>query len=131
MEEYKESQFRFSNPRIKKLSFRVSDNFDSSKYNGVGIKYEVTNRTNINDADVDLTVMIGKNEETVPFMIEATVTANFTWNNGLSDEQVQALLEKNAKVLLLSYLRPFISHLTVDAGYLPLFLPFSDFSESE
>ena len=60
------------------------------------------------------------------------VKADFKWDSSLlNDETVDSLLNRNAKVLLLSYLRPFIAHMTVDAGFSPFVLPFYDFTEEK
>lgn len=103
--------------------------FDSAKYTGLGstISTNVENQ-NSNSADVELRLCLGVDKETVPFSLDITVKATFNWDDGLDEKLANELLNKNAKVLLLSYLRPFVTHLIVDAGYPPLVLPFYDFS---
>ena len=131
MKEAIKSKFQFSNPRIVEVSFRESQVFDKSKYQSFGLNYEteISNKKE-NTADLSLTIQVGLDEETVPFMLNAKVEASFRWEDGAFEEDaVNKLLEYNAKVLLLSYLRPFISHLIVEAGYPPFVLPFYDFSE--
>jgi len=132
MEEVKKSVLQFSNPRITELKFKANSEFDKTKYRGMGVKFEShVNKHMDLTADVDLTVSVGIEEETVPFVINATVSASFMWKDGLEESLIDDLLNCNARVLLLSYLRPFISHLTVDAGYPSFVLPFYDFSESD
>ena len=50
------------------------------------------------------------------------------WTDKLDDKVADELLNRNGVVLLLSYLRLLIAHMTVDAGYPPLNLPFFDVS---
>jgi preprotein translocase subunit SecB len=130
MESPKKSRFQFTNPRIIKLIFEENSTFDSAKYNGLGstISTNVDNQ-NTNSADVELRLCLGVEKETVPFSLDITVKAGFKWDESMDIDLANVLLNKNAKVLLLSYLRPFVTHLIVDAGYPPLVLPFYDFSE--
>lgn len=123
------SKFQFTNPHISKLVFEENSNFDNSKYSGLGstISTKVDNRSN-DSADVELSLCLGIQKDTVPFSMEITVKASFKWEDSLPENIVSDLLNKNAKVLLLSYLRPFVTHLIVDAGYPPLVIPFYDFS---
>lgn len=132
MKEGKRSKLQFNNPRITNFEFKSSTSFDAAKYKGLGINYEssVTNMGE-NEADVSLTIKVGLDDETVPFLIRVTSMARFCWEDGLDQSKVEKLLNVNAKTLLLSYLRPFISHIVVDAGYPPFVLPFFDFSERE
>lgn len=125
----RKSKFQFTNPHISKLFFEENTAFDNTKYSGLGstITTKVDNKNN-DSADVELGLSLGIQKETVPFTLEITVKASFKWEEGLPESLVNDLLNKNAKVLLLSYLRPFVTHLIVDAGYPPLVIPFYDFS---
>ena len=125
----RKSKFQFTNPRITSIRFEENATFDSSKYSGLGssISTKVDNPIN-NSTNVELNLCLGIEKDTVPFSLDITVKAGFNWDESLSDDLVKELLDKNAKVLLLSYLRPFVAHLIVDAGYPPLILPFYDFS---
>ncbi len=130
MQDAVESRFHFKNPRIVEIAFKENPKLDDQKYKGFGIQYETKVYDKSSEtAKVDLTVQIGVNEETVPFTIKARVTAEFRWDKSLDEELVNGFLNINAKVLLLSYLRPFITHLSVDAGYSPFVLPFFDFTK--
>lgn len=52
-----------------------------------------------------------------------------TSNQSMSINILKKLLKQNAVTLLMGYARPLIAHLTVDAGYKPLNLPFVDLRE--
>lgn len=130
MEEAKRSVLKFDNPRVVEFDFKISPEFDSSKYKAFGINYQTSiTKREVNIADVSLAVKVGLDGETVPFTIYAKVQATFNWEEGLETSIVDKLLNVNAKILLLSYLRPLVSHITVDAGYPPFIIPFLDFSE--
>lgn len=75
-----------------------------------------------------LKVVIGDDQGKAPFNISATIEAVFMWTDKLDDKVADELLNRNGVVLLLSYLRTLIAHMTVDAGYPPLNLPFFDVS---
>ena len=126
----RKSKFQFTNPHISKLVFEENTAFDNTKYSGLGstISTKVDNKNN-DSADVELCLCLGVQKETVPFTMEITVKASFKWEESLPEKLVNDLLNKNAKVLLLSYLRPFVTHIVVDAGYPPLVIPFYDFSD--
>lgn len=67
----------------------------------------------------------------VPFYIDISMEGEFFWDGGFNDKDIDTLLKSNGPAILLSYIRPYISSITVGAGFPPLILPLIDFTENE
>lgn len=134
MKELKKSGFQFTNPLIKKIIFSSNDNFKKENYTGeIEIQYssEIKNneKEDKNMATVELQIYIGKQNETAPFYLELNISSIFRWTDD-TDAISENLLENNAVILLLSYARPIIAHLTADAGYKAFNIPFANLNKS-
>lgn len=129
----KKSKLQFKNPRLKKLSFEVNDNFNKDEK----IELDIHSKTNINrignKANVSLTLNIFKKEdfEKVPFFIEIEMSGEFRWPEELEEGLLNILLNSNAPAILLSYIRPYISTVTSGSGYPALILPLIDFTQDQ
>lgn len=129
----KKSKLQFKNPRLKKLSFEVNNNFKKDEK----IELDIDSKTNINrtgnKANVSLTLNIFKKEdlEKVPFFIQIEMSGEFRWPEELEEELLNVLLNSNAPAILLSYIRPYISTVTSGAGYPALILPLIDFTQNQ
>ncbi len=124
--ELKASGFQFNDPRIRNFRFHINDDFDKRVYDGMPTTYKVDMKTEHhggNEARVELTLRIGREDNTTPFYIELTIYADFVWTDDIAVLS-EDLLKENAVVLLISYARPFVAHMTADAGYRPFNLPF-------
>ena len=121
----KKSDFQFSNPRIKKTLFCVNEQFDSEKYKGLDVAYNVERiHQTATDAELDLIIQVGGETEAYPFFIEITMSAMFKWDNCGPEMDVDMLLSQNAVALLISYVRPHIAYLTSSAGFNAYHLPY-------
>ncbi len=127
------STFKFTNPRLVKLDFEIyKDNeFNASKdYLDVLINNNV-DKKNENQALVELEISIGKNTDKPPFMINLIVSAHFKLEEKIEGTDFDSLLQINAPTFLLSYARPIVSLITVQAGMKPLNLPFLNFTKQD
>lgn len=126
MASIKTSNFQFSNPKVTKMIFEVNDKFVSEKYKGTPLSYEVISKNiDNNSADVELNMKIGVKGTETPFYIELAISSRFIWTEDAAPV-AEDLLKKNAVMMLISYARPLVAHLTVDAGYQPFNIPFVD-----
>ena len=133
------SMFQFTNPILKRLQFDVHDSFSKKGRLEMGINVTVNCERNKNEdttltnsALVMVTVSIGEKDNTTPFYIEADEEATFKWRDGVySEEQLETLLNHNAVVLLLSYLRPIISNITASSPFPAYNLPYIDLTARE
>ncbi len=126
------SQFQFSNPVLSDLQFYINDVY------GVGLEeINVNLGMNINkerlsdtEAIVELTIEIGEKGENAPFYITATEGAMFRWEEDAFDKEqdIEKFLDVNAPALLLSYLRPIISNITMASKYPAYNIPFINFN---
>lgn len=129
MMEAKTSGFQFTNPKIKNMFFQVNENFNSGKYEGMPIVYDITvSDKKEESASVALQINVGIKDGDTPFYLELVNWAEFRWTNEVG-EYSEKLLRQNAVVLLMSYARPIIAHMVGDAGFKPFNLPFLNVKE--
>lgn len=126
-----QSNFQFTNPRIEKIDFRISDANNNS--NDMPISIDVKAKTNLEDkkAIVKLNLIVGEidddNKIITSLYFDGVITANFKWNEEVKDPD--RMLEVNGGTVLLSYIRPILATLTMQAGLQPLNLPFVNFTK--
>lgn len=124
------SKFQFSNPKLEEVNFIVNKSFDDKKCDGISMQSEKEIQLlNENEAYVALNVHIGEESDTQPFCIMIKMSAEFCWEESLTKEKVEKLLNYNAPAALLSYIRPLIATLTNSSGYPVLNIPFIDFTQ--
>lgn len=86
-----------------------------------------------NQAIVELRVQLNKVEEQIRedacFAAEVTMQSMFTWPPEMAQEQVEALLTKNAPAMLLSYARPIVAQLTGASPLQAFHIPFVNMNE--
>ena len=125
--EKKDSTLQFTEPRIVRVLFTVNKEFVPSKYKDMGTDISILNEPIKDDVlRIVLSIHIGKGKKTHPFSLELDVEADFKWENGTPKNQIEYMIHHNCVALLLSYARPYITHLTVDAGFEPFTLPYVD-----
>ncbi|MBQ2802108.1 MAG: protein-export chaperone SecB [Lachnospiraceae bacterium] len=130
----KKSDLQFSNPHLEQITFKTKEISKSIEDDiPIEINIQVIREENINEAVVQFHIMIGeldmkKEESKYSVFLDATTSANFKWNDNLSDN-IENMLRINGGAVLLSYIRPIIASLTMQAGIQPLHLPFVNFTE--
>lgn len=129
MKKVKKSGFQFSNPEVEELLFRKNKGFEKGKYAGLPIEYNVEcSDIENNTATLSLELQVGHEGDDTPFYLKLVISSEFFWDEE-AESRSKALLKQNAVTLLMGYARPLIAHLTVEAGYKPLNLPFVDLRE--
>lgn len=126
----KKSRLQFKNPKLLKLNYELNDNFKNDGY----VNLDVSSRTSIkkgkNNAFVLLSLKVFDDSmENIPFYINISMEGEFFWDDGLKN--IDQLLKSNGPAILLSYIRPYITNITVGAGFPPLILPLINFTENE
>lgn len=127
------SEFQFSNPTLSELQFYISDTYnpDTDEIN-VNLAINVAKkRTGEKEATVELTIEIGEKNEKAPFYVKAVEGAAFRWEEGAFEEEedVEKFLSINAPALLISYLRPIVSNVTMFSKYPAYNIPFINFND--
>lgn len=126
-----QSNFQFTDPHIEKIDFRINNVKTTS--NDMPISIEVKSKTNLEDkeATVELNLVVGEinqnNEIITSLYFNGTIVADFKWDNEVKDPD--KMLEVNGGTVLLSYIRPILATLTMQAGLKPLNLPFVNFTK--
>ena len=126
-----ESKFQLREQRITKIKYNSNKNFDFDE--PLSIDYDIKiSQNSLEDGFGIVTLDVGifnkKNFDEVPFVIEITIEGEFDWNTSIDGEELNMLLNVNAPAVLFSYLRPFISQITLFSGNPPLVLPLIDFT---
>ncbi|EAG6952184.1 hypothetical protein HB948_12780 [Listeria welshimeri] len=132
----KNSIFRFENPVLTDMYFKVNDDFikekmdtDTESANGsIMVKRE---DDELNEALVRLTIIIGEKGDSFPFELKLTMGSKFLWQEGIDEETINTLLTVNAPALLLAYIRPMVSSITDSSEYPTYHIPFIDFASTE
>ena len=127
----KESSFKLiKQPLIKKMEFIGNNEFDIQKENvdiEIGIKFTNECSTTQNKAQVSLNINLNaqKDIKDIPFLLNAEIIGQFSWNNATSEE-IEVFLNSVAPSILLSYMRPIISNLVTYSGFPAYIIPFLD-----
>ena len=126
-----ESKFQLREQRITKIKYNSNKNFDFDE--PLSIDYDIKiSQNSLEDGFGIVTLDVGifnkKNFDEVPFVIEITIEGEFDWNSSIDGEELKMLLNVNAPAVLFSYLRPFISQITLFSDNPPLVLPSIDFT---
>ncbi len=124
----KESKFQFINPKLDKLIFSNNENYkereDKKLHSSIKVNNQIIDDKN---AIVKLTIEIGGKEDFI-FYINMEMSVKFNWKD-INENEIDAFLEVNAPALLLSYARPIIANVTMQAGLPPINLPFMNFTK--
>lgn len=128
-----ESSFRFQQPVLTSMSFELNPDFEDEEGKKAPISLalapNIDKKADAREAMVELTVKINygdgtTKEKDAPFWIVASYASKFIWDNNISDEMAQRMLEVNALSVLLSYIRPMVAQITGASVYPTYHLPF-------
>ena len=125
----KNSGFQFTRPIITKLLYSVNEKYLSDEKT----TYQAHINKNIQIGEdgkngiVEVTWEIDKGNGTSnpKYDISITMMSRFSWTDELDEEMINTLLEYNAVSLILGYMRPVISNVTMNSIE-PLDIPFYD-----
>ena len=125
------SNFQFSNPHIEKIDFRVNVAAVDSDNLPISINIQNDIFPEGNKSITKLNLIIGNlDKEDNDFLLNSIyfngiISANFKWDESVKNPEKK--LRINGGALLLSYFRPIVATLTMQAGIKPLNLPFVNF----
>lgn len=129
----KNSRLQFKNPRLLKLNYEFNKNFKNEGYVNLDVKSKtyIKKGNNIAFVLLELNIFDKNSTENIPFYIDISMQGQFFWDSEFNDKDIEKLLKTNGPAILLSYIRPYITNITVGAGFPPLILPLMDFTENE
>lgn len=128
----KKSIFQFKNPHIEKVSFEINNDipYEDDIPLNINVQTFLSNEENI--ALVKLILTVGeldvkskKLKNSIYF--NGCIVSEFKWEKEIKN--IENMLKVNGGAVLLSYLRPVLSSLTMQAGIKPLHIPLIDFTE--
>lgn len=128
----KKSMFQFKNPHIEEISFKINNDIPHEDDIPLGINIQTFLSDVKNNALVKLTLTVGEldvNSKKLKNSIyfNGCIVSEFKWEREIKN--VENMLKVNGGAVLLSYLRPILSSLTMQAGIKPLHIPLIDFTE--
>ena len=98
----------------------------------IEIRFNVNKSVNIEKrrAQVTLTGILGKNDDSSPFYLEISEEANFRWEDLLAEDTktLDCMLDQNAPALLLGYIRPIVANITANSKFGTYNIPFINFA---
>lgn len=126
------SKFQFKNPHIEKIIFEVNNNILDENNIPINVNVQTLMSDNDNIALVKLLLTVGALDEVShdlenSIYFNGCIVSEFKWENDIPN--VENMLKVNGGAILLSYLRPILSSLTMQAGIKPLHLPLIDFTK--
>jgi len=137
MEGMERSLFHFSNPKLVEMHFSFNEDY---KWNDapqgkieletpIGVSFSTPDEDSIvaREVYIYLTVNVGERGSSFPYYASITMGADFTWDDGLSEDMVRAMLSRNAPSLLLGYARPYIAQITAASPVGAVHIPFMKF----
>lgn len=129
----KNSRLQFNNPKLLKLNYELNKNFKNEGYINLNVESNTSIRKAENTAFVllELHVFDKNTTDNHPFYIDICMEGQFFWEDGFAKEDIDKLLKSNGPAILLSYIRPYITTITVGAGFPPLILPLMDFTDND
>lgn len=127
------SSFQFSNPRIEKIDFRINETIINSDNLPINMEVKSEMDPENKESITKLNIIIGeldKNDNNLllnSIYFNGVISASFKWDEKTKDPE--KMLRVNGGAVLLSYFRPILATLTMQAGIKPLNLPFVDFTK--
>ena len=127
------SNFQFSNPHIEKIDFRVNETTIDSDNLPISMEIKSEISPNTNEAVTKLNLIVGRLDEDNRDLLlnsiyfDGVISADFKWDKDIKDPE--KMLKVNGGTVLLSYFRPILATLTMQAGIKPLNLPFVNFTK--
>lgn len=125
------SSFQFSNPHIERIDFRINET--TLNTNSLPINMEVISEIDSekNESITKLNIIVGELSDDDLLLnamyFNGIISANFKWDENIKNPE--KMLKVNGGAVLLSYFRPIIATLTMQAGVRPLNLPFVNFTK--
>lgn len=128
----KKSIFQFKNPHIEKVSFEINNNIPCEDDIPININVQTLLSNEENIALVKLILTVGEldtksKELKNSIYFNGCIVSEFKWEREIKN--IENMLKVNGGAVLLSYLRPILSSLTMQAGIKPLHIPLIDFTE--
>lgn len=122
--ETKKSSFQFERPILLNLIYNENNDFELKDEVEIKVDLETNVDTRENNADVYVVLKtIGDN---LPFYIEVEMYSKFVWNEEMKNENLQNILETNAALVLVSYIRNIVANITSSSRYPTWHIPFLD-----
>ena len=125
------SNLQFKNPQINKIDFRVNDYEPDTNNMPISIEVECKVSKEEKEAVVSLDLCVGELTKTngiaTSFYFDGIISADFSWDDEIKNPE--KMLKVSGGTVLLSYIRPILANLTMQAGMKPLNLPFINFTK--
>ena len=124
------SNLQFTDPHIENIDFRIGEDIVKTNM-PISIEMETEVNPEPKEAIVKLNLIVGEiddnNEVSTSFYFNGVIAADFKWNDEIDNPD--KMLKISGGTVLLSYIRPILANMTMQAGMKPLNLPFVNFTK--
>lgn len=124
------SNLQFTDPHIERIDFRIGEDIVNTNM-PISIEMETEINPEPKEAIVKLNLIVGEidddNEVSTSFYFNGVIAADFKWNDEIDNPD--KMLKISGGTVLLSYIRPILANMTMQAGMKPLNLPFVNFTK--
>ena len=129
----KKSILKFKNPILKEIEYKINEKFVENDRISLDINLETKISKGEESAIVEVCLKIFDDSDNieVPFSMKIVMFGEFSWDNDADKSVINKLLETNAPAIIISYIRPYVSTVTVGSGFAPLILPVFDLSSNK
>lgn len=126
----KESKLQYKNPKMEYILFEQNQDYDENKDLDMQMdsKIEINKSEECREATVALILEFGKDSSNSPFYLKIASSSDFRWED-IIEFDIDKTLKISGSTMLLSFLRPIIANITMQAGLPPFRLPFFDLTD--
>lgn len=138
--EAEKSVLKFNNPQVLSVAFNLNPEYKEDS-DGMKCKVDLNTQVFKRSKDkkaivfLDLTINNVENpddfEPNEPLTCNILMRGDFSWVKDTDENMVDSLLSISAPSLLISYARPILGNLTINAGFPEFQLPFIDMNNNQ
>ena len=135
------SFFQFTEPILEESVLLPNNKYDSKLNNDQKIKLRLVGKkgqidkdqkfNKINIAEQVTNFPIHQSEfndnDTTPYFINVVMQSTFYWKKKINRKMMDNLIKVNSQMLLLSYIRPYVTNLTSKTKFKTQYIPFINF----
>lgn len=125
------SGLQFKNPKMEKIFFELNKEYDENEELSMDMDSEVQVKKNQDESEatIVMNLKLGFEGENAPFKIDIIASSDFRWSEDVEFD-IDKTLKVSGSTMLLSYIRPVVANLTMQAGLSPFHIPFLDLTRN-
>ena len=123
----KESALQYKIPKVEYISFERNEDYNEKNELDMQMTsaIEIDKNDENREATITLALELGEEGTNAPFFLKIAANSDFRWEESVNFD-IDKTLKLSGSTMLLSYLRPIVANVTMQAGLPPFQLPFLD-----